>query len=344
MALRFICSLLFVVLLIVSLGGVESKAHHREKRRVLFVFGDSYADTGNFRKSVSPSWKQPYGITFPGKPAGRFSDGRVLTDFLAKFLGVRSPIPYTWRKINPSLQRYGVNFAIGGTGVFTTLNAMANMTVQIDSFERLLRQGVICQNDLDRSVALVSLAGNDYSAYLERNGSAEGLQPFIIAVVKQLSLNLQRLQGLGVKKIAVTTMEPLGCLPSSTQVLSYKQCNETQNAATSFHNLLLEQEVQNLNKEANNSSNIVIFDLFNSFNSVLKTPSGQGKFVDSLRPCCDGFTVTDRCGSIDKSGRATYNICSNPETTFFWDSVHPTQSAWAAIVSYLRPSVEALAS
>lgn len=48
----------------------------------LFVFGDSYVDTGNWRKSMGSSWKEPYGSTFPGKPAGRFSDGRVLTDYI----------------------------------------------------------------------------------------------------------------------------------------------------------------------------------------------------------------------------------------------------------------------
>ncbi|KAL0410081.1 UNVERIFIED_CONTAM: GDSL esterase/lipase [Sesamum latifolium] len=31
----------------------------------LFVFGDSYADTGNIRKSLGNSWKEPYGSTFP---------------------------------------------------------------------------------------------------------------------------------------------------------------------------------------------------------------------------------------------------------------------------------------
>lgn len=50
--------------------------------RPVFVFGDSYADTGNLPISVSRSWKRPYGTTFPGQPTGRFSDGRVLTDYL----------------------------------------------------------------------------------------------------------------------------------------------------------------------------------------------------------------------------------------------------------------------
>lgn len=51
--------------------------------KTLFVFGDSYVDTGNYRiNQAGSSWKNPYGETFPGKPAGRFSDGRVLTDYI----------------------------------------------------------------------------------------------------------------------------------------------------------------------------------------------------------------------------------------------------------------------
>ncbi|KAE9619287.1 putative carboxylesterase [Lupinus albus] len=50
----------------------------------LFVFGDSYVDTGNYLNS--PSYKPPYGITYPGYPSGRFSNGRVLTDYLGNFL------------------------------------------------------------------------------------------------------------------------------------------------------------------------------------------------------------------------------------------------------------------
>ena len=58
---------------------------HGFGKNKLFVFGDSYADTGNSRRSTAVSWKPPYGTTFPGKPAGRFSDGRVLTDYLGTY-------------------------------------------------------------------------------------------------------------------------------------------------------------------------------------------------------------------------------------------------------------------
>ncbi|KAK4271605.1 hypothetical protein QN277_020278 [Acacia crassicarpa] len=81
---------LFSLFLILLLSGqwimqLEARHHSRHPKvslKKLFVFGDSYADTGNIRRGLSKVWKEPYGTTFPGKPAGRFSDGRVLTDYI----------------------------------------------------------------------------------------------------------------------------------------------------------------------------------------------------------------------------------------------------------------------
>jgi hypothetical protein len=51
----------------------------------LFVFGDSFADTGNIPRShlspVTRQWYSPYGST-AGLKTGRFSDGSVQTDFI----------------------------------------------------------------------------------------------------------------------------------------------------------------------------------------------------------------------------------------------------------------------
>ena len=69
--------------------GVEGSSSVKPASRPsgLFVFGDSYADTGNrdpTDPSLSSTWKFPYGSTWPGIPTGRFSDGRVLTDYFGK--------------------------------------------------------------------------------------------------------------------------------------------------------------------------------------------------------------------------------------------------------------------
>lgn len=69
-------------------GSDTGKQEEEYRARKLFVFGDSYADTGNLGKklgrNIARSWFEPYGMTFPKKPTGRFSDGKVLTDYLGQ--------------------------------------------------------------------------------------------------------------------------------------------------------------------------------------------------------------------------------------------------------------------
>lgn len=92
-------------------------------------------------------------------------------------MGVKSPIPYRWRNYAVNRMKYGINFAYGGTGVFNTFSSDPNMTTQIDFFQKMINEKVYTPLDLKSSVALISLAGNDYSAYIARNGSD---QVFII--------------------------------------------------------------------------------------------------------------------------------------------------------------------
>ncbi|KAK1571915.1 hypothetical protein Q3G72_024890 [Acer saccharum] len=169
--LLFFCTTIFTV------KGWHGHHHHHGRHNdyvKLFVFGDSYVDTGNLGKFATP-WKEPYGISFPGKPSGRYSDGRVLTDYIASFFGITSPVPFERRNITrKSRLRYGMNFAYGGTGVFNTLEQdRPNMTIQIDHFQELLDKNVYTKHDLKKSVALVSVAGNDYTTFLSTNASLQ---------------------------------------------------------------------------------------------------------------------------------------------------------------------------
>jgi hypothetical protein len=79
-------------------------AEGRPKFNTLFAIGDSYLDTGNRNPAdgtqteigpVNQDWLQPYGITFPRNPAGRFSDGFLLTDYLGKRSLNADPLPLT---------------------------------------------------------------------------------------------------------------------------------------------------------------------------------------------------------------------------------------------------------
>lgn len=141
-------------------------------RNKLFVFGDSYADTGNTKTTDKGAWEFPYGITYPGKPSGRFSDGHISTDFLAKLLRIKLPVTYSKKDdVDKTRLQYGMSFAYGGTGVFDTKVNYPNMTGQINLFEQLLGN-VYSPSDLSSSVALVSVAGNDYLYFLSTRSPA----------------------------------------------------------------------------------------------------------------------------------------------------------------------------
>ncbi|KAK3445573.1 hypothetical protein EUGRSUZ_A01521 [Eucalyptus grandis] len=323
------------------------RTHHADDRRAvfrptkMFVFGDSYADTGNNPKALANSWKAPYGITFPGKPTGRYSDGRVLTDFLAAHFGLRSPIPYRWREVGSKYVEHGMNFAYGGTGVFNTLFPQPNMTVQIDLFQQLIAESVYTALDLQSSLALVTNSGNDYSAYLAKNGSYEDLPQFIIQVVNQLVLDIKRIHSLGVKLIAIAGLQPLGCLPQATVSDSFRTCNATANSLVTFHNQLLQQAVAKLNNQTRSSPAFVVVNLYTSFMSVLNG-KGSTKFREPLTPCCTGINSSYSCGSVDETGQKQYELCKDPKGMFFWDMVHPTQEGWRAVFAALGHNLKQL--
>ncbi|KAK4833712.1 hypothetical protein QYF36_009897 [Acer negundo] len=349
---RKLLSSLFYFSLLSLLPGnqqVVGSAHHRHlfdfRPSKLFVFGDSYADTGNLGRSVGRSWKEPYGITFPGKPAGRFSSGRVLTDYLAKFVGIKSPITYKLRRVGGEYLSNGMNFAYGGTGVFEITSPLPNMTTQIGYFEQLIKEEVYNLLEIRQSsAAILVLSGNDYSSYLSRNGSAQGFPSFITQVVNQLALNLKRIQGLGLKKVAVTTLQPSGCLPQITVASSFQKCNGSLNSLANYHNLLLKQSVAKLNNETKETT-FVIIDLYSAFMTVFTNKSdhlGSTIFENPLKPCCVGISSGDVCGSVDENGTKKYTVCENPEAAFFWDTVHPTQEGWRSVYSALQANLQQL--
>ncbi|GAB4833406.1 hypothetical protein Ancab_031649 [Ancistrocladus abbreviatus] len=160
-----LCS--FICLLTGTNVGVEGLKANHDHLKKLFVFGDSYADTGNTNKTLSDAWKVPYGMTFPGKPDGRWCNGHILTDYVAKFMSTRTPVAFRSWKNHPNKLKQGMNFAYGGTGVFDIPGVIyPNMTRQIDLFQQLVDQKVYNSSDLQDSVVLVTLSGNDYSAYV----------------------------------------------------------------------------------------------------------------------------------------------------------------------------------
>lgn len=158
--------------------------------------------------------------------------------------------------------------------------------------------------------------------------------------MNQISVNLKRIHSLGVKKIVVTGLGPVGCLPQLTAQSSFNQCNATMNSLVEFHNFLLKQAVEKLNNETE-ASPFFILGLYDTILSIIQnkgSPKVGARFETPLKPCCFGVGSGFSCGSVDEHGNKMYTLCKDPKLALFWDSVHPTQEGWFATFSSLLRS------
>lgn len=103
---------------------VEGKTNNKKVVGVvvpgIIVFGDSSVDSGNNNhiSTILKSDFSPYGRDFEGgKATGRFSNGKIVTDFISEAFGIKPTIPaYLDPSYNITHFASGVSFASAGTG------------------------------------------------------------------------------------------------------------------------------------------------------------------------------------------------------------------------------------
>ncbi|XP_031263622.1 GDSL esterase/lipase 5-like [Pistacia vera] len=114
-----------------------------KKHVALFIFGDSLFDAGNNNYINTTTHSQanfwPYGESFFKYPTGRFSDGRLISDFIAERAGLPF-IPTFLPSYNDKFV-YGVNFASAGGGalVMKRIRAIMNKVIDLQNSAELLQ-------------------------------------------------------------------------------------------------------------------------------------------------------------------------------------------------------------
>ncbi|KAI5016309.1 hypothetical protein ZWY2020_006160 [Hordeum vulgare] len=339
-----VCGLALVLLLLLpfNAAGVESRGplggYHWY---TMFMFGDSFADTGNLprtnsRSSLSRQWHYPYG-TFngsrSGNPLGRFSNYLVQPDIIARMLGRLVGPPAYKRTVKHYCDPSGMSFAVGGSGVFEVPENLTTLSQQIDNFERLIKDRTISKWHLADSVALVAISGNDY-AHGTNSSDVANMIAIIKKVTTEITANVQRLQKLGVKKILVNQLHPVGCTPWLTRPSNYTVCNSRANMGVDLHN-------GHLSINLRKTKNVHILDLATAFANIVNPAPGEGsrqakRFEHKLTPCCESFDPEGYCGQLSKNSKRLYTVCKNPDQYFYWDSVHPTQAGWEAVMKQLQ--------
>ena len=203
-----------------------------------------------------------------------------MTEFImhgvaAKILG-RTVAPETYRDTKENNgDKFGVNFAVGGAGVFEVPRKAPTLAQQIDSFKKMLDGGDIGKWQLKESVALVAISGNDYARVANMSGESEILD-FIGNVTEEIAAGVERLWKLGVTRVLVYNLHPLACTSWQTRPSNYTECMGRGNLATLFHNGDLEKKLN-----ASSSDNVYLVDLHRAFTNIVDPSDPQ----DST--CCN---------------------------------------------------------
>eukprot|EP01018_Ginkgo_biloba_P028945 Gb_16009 [translate_table: standard] len=334
----------------------------------IYGFGDSFTDTGNTRSATGPNSfngvsSPPYGETYFHRPTNRYSDGRLVVDFIAQALGLPLLQPYLNKGGDFS---HGVNFAVAGSTVldhefFTQRNITLDRTPQslgtqlqwysqfIDSLcntsvgEKVNFSACKYRNSVEALYWIGEIGVNDY-AYT--SGSGIPTDSVTALTIDKTSKFLEALIQGGARYMLVQGMPLIGCLPMSMAFGSPEGqdqfgCVKSENELSQLHNSLLQKTLERLQQEHPHTL-IVYADYYGAHSKVLQNPMVHATGFKNTRSACCGagggtynFDIFATCGeesaSVITGEKAT--SCADPGEYVNWDGVHFTEAMHSVIAN-----------
>ncbi|KAJ9182647.1 hypothetical protein P3X46_006617 [Hevea brasiliensis] len=310
----------------------------------LFVFGDSLVDVGNNNYlpfSIAKADFPNNGIDYPARiPTGRFSNGKVIADFLAEKVGLPTSPPYLSFLSNNNKRPFltGVNFASGASGILNStgqsLGMVIPLTKQVDYYasvhkdllEKLGSSGA--QNYLSKSLFAIDTGSNDVLSYSDSSDLREKSTPqqYVGLMIRTLKSQMKRLYIYGARKFLIPGVASVGCAPSRRIENRAGECNEELNALSIKYNEGLKSMLLKL-KSKLKDINYSYFDAYSFTQNIIQKPAAYG-FSEVKAACCGLGRLNADVPCIPIS---TY--CSNRSNHVFWDIVHPTEATARLVVN-----------
>ncbi|XP_022159636.1 GDSL esterase/lipase 1-like [Momordica charantia] len=312
----------------------------------LFVFGDSLYDVGinNYINTSAQANFPPYGETFFKFPTGRFSDGRVIPDFIAEYANLPLILPYLY----PGIKDYvkGVNFASGGAGALdqTFPQLAVTLRTQLGYFKEMetkLRNKLGTSETkklLSRAVYLIAIGGNDYGAFDSNFTVYQSYttEQYVDSVIGNMSSVIKGIYKMGGRKFSVLNVGPMDRLPAMREAAIYHGrvdwVEQVENFAV-LHNQQLPKALQKLQQKLKG----FIYshtDFYTALNDIIDNPTKYG--IKEVKSGCCGIGPlrgTNSCGG--KRGIKEYELCGNPEEYVFFDATHLTHRAYQIIAQIM---------
>lgn len=304
----------------------------------VLVFGDSSVDPGNNNRLATPMKGNflPYGKDFfNGRPTGRFSNGRLATDFIAEGIGYTKVIPaFLDPNIKPTELLHGVSFASAASGyddLTANLSNVLPVSKQLEYFKhyKLHLSGLVgkdkAEHIIRNAVFVISMGTNDFlqNYYLEptrpKQYTIEEYQNFLIS---RTVGDFKEMHRLGATRLIVVGVPPLGCLPLVKTLMDKKICVQSYNQVALSFNSKMKRELAILRKTLGIKDAYV--DCYNIMLNAVERPNQYG-LMETSKGCCGSGTVEygDTCRGM--------STCTDASKYAFWDAVHPTQKMYQLI-------------
>ncbi|KAL8147995.1 hypothetical protein AgCh_005358 [Apium graveolens] len=261
----------------------------------ILIFGDSLVDTGNnnfINNSVFKANHSPYGESFPGGIAtGRFSDGKLMSDFLAEALGLKQAVPpFMDQNLPQSELPTGVCFASAGSGYDDTTSEQWVISVK-DQYQihfknytqRLI--GMVGEteatNILQNSLVFAVAGSNDVALnyyanpYAILHGTMADYQNTLIDNIKDFIMSLYE---DGCRNMAIAGLPPV-CGPLEFGGLI--GCLNSKYSDPQVYNSKLQVMLTQLQPSLPGSK-LVYADIFTPMKELASDPLSQGKFSANL--------------------------------------------------------------
>ncbi|KAM3747001.1 hypothetical protein ACB098_05G005700 [Castanea mollissima] len=319
-----------------------------EEHVALFIFGDSVFDAGNNNYiNTNTDYQanyEPYGEKFFKYSTGRYSDGRIVPDFIAEF----AKLPFITPYLHPGYDQYtdGANFASAGAGALaeTRQGMVIDLKTQLSyfkNFERLLSKKLDdaeAKSLLSRAVYLINIGANDYVVPFTRNSSifqSYSQKEYVDMVIGNLTFVIKEIYKEGGRKFGFPNVAPLGCLPLGRALNSGKtyECKHELTALAKLHNKALSEVLQNLENELN-GFRYSIADAYTILSERINNPLKYG-FKEGYNACCGigPYRGINSCGG--KRSVKEYELCENPSEYVFFDTAHPTEKAYQQLAELM---------
>ncbi|XP_061373592.1 GDSL esterase/lipase At2g04570-like [Gastrolobium bilobum] len=317
----------------------------------VIVFGDSSVDAGNnnYIPTIARSNFQPYGRDFDGKQAtGRFSNGRIPTDFISEAFGIKQFVPaYLDPKYNISDFATGVTFASAATGYDNATSDVLSVIPlwkQLEYYKGYQKKLSVylgeskANETISEALHLMSLGTNDFlENYYTIPGRASQYTPkqyqnFLAGIAENFIKNLY---GVGARKISLGGLPPMGCLPleRTTNIIGGNDCVSNYNTIAMDFNDKLKKLTIKLNQQLPGIK-LVFSNPYYVMLHIIRKPDLYGFESASTACCATGmFEMGYACS------RGNMFSCTDASKYVFWDAFHPTEKTNSIVAKYVMQRV-----